>query len=363
MSQPSVPESLARRRIVAQGLARPGYASPVEAVTAFGAMQGQDLPGVISSIALRLESQSPADVLAAFDAGEVVRGYPMRGTVFAVPAADVTWMTELCAGVPLRAQINRRSQIGLDDDIVGRARSTMEELLSAHPGGASRADLLAHWDSHGIPTASGCGYHLITFFMHSTVVCWGAWNGSDQNVVLSDAWLPADRTLASRFGGDDVAATAELLRRYLLTHGPAGIRDFAWWTKLPLRTIRSALVLIEGDLETDGELYWRPGLDVEVAAQEDLIDEPHLLPGFDELILGYPDRHYIMKPAHEKLLVPGNNGVFKRAALVDAQVAAIWRRTGAAGRRKLDVEPFRKPLVRHRKGWERRFGAFPFHVE
>ena len=90
-----------------------------------GAMQGQDLPGLLSSIALRLDAEKvgeapgqdqvptvapqasdseafPSDarmreVLRAFDAGEIVRGYPMRGTVFAMAARDARWMTELCA--------------------------------------------------------------------------------------------------------------------------------------------------------------------------------------------------------------------------------------------------------------------------
>ena len=46
--------------------------------------------------------------------------------------------------------------------------------------------------------------------------------------------------------GDRIAAVAEFLRRYLTSHGPATLRDFAWWTKLPLGEIRRALPLIVG---------------------------------------------------------------------------------------------------------------------
>ncbi len=79
---------LGRARLVAQRLVGPGFPRPVEAVAAFGAHQGQDLPGVLSSLALRTTNRSMARVLDAFAAGEIVRGYPMRGTVFAVAAAD-----------------------------------------------------------------------------------------------------------------------------------------------------------------------------------------------------------------------------------------------------------------------------------
>ena len=102
-------------RLSAQGLALPRHRNAGNLVHAMGAMQGQDLPGLLSSIALRLDAEKageapgqdqvptvapqasdpevfPSDVrmrevLRAFDAGEIVRGYPMRGTVFAMAAS------------------------------------------------------------------------------------------------------------------------------------------------------------------------------------------------------------------------------------------------------------------------------------
>ncbi|MBB1030625.1 winged helix DNA-binding domain-containing protein, partial [Dietzia sp. SLG310A2-38A2] len=60
-------------------------------------MQGQDLPGVLESVALR--SLGPdggpariADVRAALADGSVVRSWPMRGTLHLVPGEDLGWM-------------------------------------------------------------------------------------------------------------------------------------------------------------------------------------------------------------------------------------------------------------------------------
>src|SRR5699024_3377002 len=92
---------LAGTRILAQGLAgAPRFGDPAEAARAFGAHQGQDVAGVMASLALRTGGDVGA-VLAAFDRGEVVRGYPMRGTVFAVAADSLAWLTQLCAAAPL----------------------------------------------------------------------------------------------------------------------------------------------------------------------------------------------------------------------------------------------------------------------
>lgn len=118
-----VDTELVRARLVAQHLVGDPYRDAHKAVHALGACQGQDLPGVIASIALRLGVTDPSPVLSAFDAGRIVRGYPMRGTVFVLAAQDVRWTTELCASGPLRAQVVRRKQLGLDQAQVDRARA------------------------------------------------------------------------------------------------------------------------------------------------------------------------------------------------------------------------------------------------
>ncbi len=311
-------------------------------------MQGQDLPGVIASIALRLAPGEADDlvraVLAAFDDGTVVRGYPMRGTVFAVAAEDLRWMTELCAGGPTRAQVARRGQLGLDEEQISRGRTELEALVVASPRGVSRKALFARWDEVGLASAGGRGYHALSYLIQTGVAAYGPWNGSDNDVVLCETWLPAKTSIAERFNGDSDAAVAEMLLRYLTSHGPATVRDFAWWTKLTLAAIQRALPLVSDRLEVrpgDGEaVYERPGLDAEVAAAGSAVDELHLLPGFDEIVLGYPDRMVLIDPDHHTLLVPGNNGIFQRGILHEGRIVGLWRRGGRAGKRALETTIF-----------------------
>lgn len=333
----------ARARLVAQGLVTRTAVTPVRAVEALGAMQGQDLPGVIASAALRTAGGDVDDVLEALRTGELVRGYPMRGTVFLMAAADMLWMSQLCAAPAQRSAANRREQLGLTEEKVERAREVATMVLSDAPHGLRRPDVLAHWEAGGQPTSGGVGYHLLAYLIGEGTLCHGAWNGTDQNIALARTWLPPKSGLADRFNGDRICATAELLRRYLVSHGPATMRDFAWWTKLPLKEIRAALPDATDVLETDGAQepsYWRPGLFDEVSALGDRVLRPMLLPGFDEFILGYPDRGFAMTKEQEKLLVPGNNGVFRRSIVVGGTVRGFWRRTGSPGKRSMGMEPF-----------------------
>ncbi|WP_110239702.1 winged helix DNA-binding domain-containing protein [Nocardioides gilvus] len=356
--------TLARQRLVAQGLLTRPWATPAEAVRAFGAMQGQDLPGALASAALRTTSGSVDEVVADLDAGRLVRGYPMRGTVFLMAAEDVTWVTQLCAGPALRASRARRPQLGLDEADVDRARELAHELLAGGP--ASRSALFARWDEAGPGTHEGRGYHLLSALIHETTLCYGPWNGSDQDVVLAETWLPADRSLEDRFNGERVPAVADLLRRYLSSHGPATIRDFAWWTKLPLKEIRAALALVADEFEsdaatTDGEpRYWRPGLLDEVTALGRTTAATLLLPGFDEFVLGYADRLFAMDEKEHAALVPGNNGVFKKSVVRGGRVVGTWTRSGRAGKRKLELTEFASHSPRQGATLKRLFTDYPW---
>ena len=67
---------LAAQRIVGSELDR-----PVDVVRWMLAMQGQDLPGAKWSLGLRAPGTTLAEVDAAFDSGEIIRSWPMRGTL------------------------------------------------------------------------------------------------------------------------------------------------------------------------------------------------------------------------------------------------------------------------------------------
>ncbi|WP_106507760.1 winged helix DNA-binding domain-containing protein [Brachybacterium timonense] len=360
------------------------YPTPAQVAHGFAAHQGQDLSGVVSSLALRSGGDAAA-VLTAFDRGEIVRGYPMRGTVFATSAATLPWLTQLCAGAPVRAAIKRRSSLGLTDEHVGRAGEILEELAvpASTPGvgrGVTRAELFAAWEAAGVPTRGGCGYHLLVHHISTGTACYGPWRDGDTAVVHAPTWLPSGSDLEGTFHGDEHAALAELALRYFTSHGPASVRDLAWWSKLPMGRITAALAEASDRLESGwadaqgrlhadpakavasrGEtLYWRPGLAEEYAAREKETMRELLLPGFDELVLGYQDRLYLMDDERHARLVPGNNGVFKRTAVRRGEVVGIWSRAGTGSRRRFVLDPVTPISPTQTSRFETLFARFPY---
>ncbi|WP_345712808.1 DNA glycosylase AlkZ-like family protein, partial [Kineococcus glutinatus] len=109
------PAQVALLRIVAQRLAGPRCPDPAAAVRWLGAAQGQDLPGALTSVALRTADRGRAPVEAALAAGEVVRSWPMRGTLHLVPAAVLGWLLSLTGARLLAGAARRRAGLGLDD--------------------------------------------------------------------------------------------------------------------------------------------------------------------------------------------------------------------------------------------------------
>ncbi len=286
--------------------------APTEVVERAVALQGQDLPAVLRAIAIRsAPGTTVAEVKAAFDRGELVRSWPMRGTLFATTPRQLAGILAHSAERTHRSTATRRGALGIDAQVLDRARSVLDEALSERM--LTRADALAALEQAGIDTSAGRGYHLLMHFAVDGLHHWGPFDesGSEQLLV---------RTAPS---GSPMPELAELLRGVVLARGPVTEDDLAWWTKLPKGVIRPALAEIPDLAEVSVE-----------GRRSLLIGEPTpglpptgvtLVPGFDEWILGYADRSLVASPGAFAALVPGGNGVFRPAVLVDGTVVGSWR--------------------------------------
>ncbi|MCW4384197.1 winged helix DNA-binding domain-containing protein [Salinibacterium sp. SYSU T00001] len=286
---------------------------PAQVVQRAVALQGQDLPAVLRAIAIRSRpGTSVQNVRAAFDRGELVRSWPMRGTLFATTPSHLAALLHFTADRLHRAASRRREQLGLDGTVVERARAVLQQSLAERS--LLRSEALSLWQSAGIPTEAGRGYHLLAHFAIGGVMHWGPFDetGTEQRLTLSAAAAPEDPD----------AALAEVVRGYVAARGPVTEADLAWWTKLPRAVLRRAAASVD-DLERvriDGADAWVVGAQ-EVPQARGVT----LVPAFDEWILGYGDRSLVASPRMLDALVPGNNGVFRPAVLVDGVVVGTWR--------------------------------------
>lgn len=330
-------EDLALLRLVAQRLAGPRAGSPAEAVRWLLAAQGQELPGALTSVALRTAGGTRAAVEAALDAGEVVRSWPMRGTLHLTAAEDLPWMLDLLGGRVLAGAAARRQALELTDDDVERARAV---AVAALTGGrrCSRAELLAAMADGGVVVTGQRGYHLLWYLAQTGTLVLGPMAGGEQLFVLLAEWVPAPRRL------ERDEALGELALRFFRSHGPATVKDLVRWAGVLVRDVKAGLA-VAGDrlapLEVDGVAHWMdPGTPGRLAACRAEAERVLLLPGFDELVLGYADRTCTVPAAFADRIVPGNNGVFRPTVVSAGRAVATWRSTGRGAVRSLQLEPF-----------------------
>src|SRR5215213_3604115 len=182
-------------RLAAQRLVGPRPATPAEAVRLLAAVQAQDFPGALTSVALRTTSRLRTEVAAALDAGEVVRSWPMRGTLHLVAAEDLRWFLDTL-GIRALAGIGKRwAGLELDEAQAERARELVVEALAGR-GRASRAELLAVIDAGGVPVTGQRGYHLLWYLAQTGTLCLGPTDGTgEQLFVLLDGWVGDERRL------------------------------------------------------------------------------------------------------------------------------------------------------------------------
>jgi hypothetical protein len=289
------------------------------------ASQAQNLQESLWAVGLRVPGAGLTDVRAALDSGNVVRSWPMRGTLHLVAPEDLHWMLGLTAERLTRSIAGRHRELDITWADIEKCRDVaLERVASA--GSLSRAELFGVFEEAGQPTTGQRGIHILgTLCRHGWLVQ-GPLAGNQQLLVAFDEWIPESRKLGRQEG------IAEFALRYFRSHGPATLRDFAWWTQIPLSDVRPAFEQVSGqlvELEFGGSRYWMSPetaslLDDGVPGQRSVL----LLPGFDEFLLGYQDRSLVLAPAHSNRIVPGGNGVFKKTLVAGGEVIGTWAGPG-----------------------------------
>ena len=336
-------------RLASQYLDGRQASDPARIVRHFGAVQAQEYAQSLWAVGLRTRDATAASVEAAIESGAILRTWPMRGTIHLVPAEDARWMLDLLAGRRIGQMATIYRRLGLTGEVLGRAAGIVAGELR---GGRRirRPGLLALLAGCGIDCSASPqgsrGSHILGYLSMTGLLCIGPMDGAQQTFVLLSEWAPHPRK------PEDPAA--ELAARYFTSHGPATVRDFGWWSGLPLGQVRPAIERAGPALaatELGDEVYWhsngQPGPatgDASLAACGAL-----LLPAFDEYTVAYQDRAALLADGHQ---LPRGD-LLNPVMVLDGQVAGLWKRIITRGGVQLTLAP----VARLARGDRDRFAA------
>jgi hypothetical protein len=344
------------------GAGASGGTSPEAVVARMTAMQAQDYLGALWSVGLRcVPETTEAAVESAIARGRIIRTWPMRGTLHFVAPEDVRWMLALLAPRAIARSAGRYAQLGLTDADFARSRAVLIDAL-AGGGALTRAEAVARLESGGIDTAGQRGYHILGRLAQEGLLCLGPMRGRQQTFVLLDEWAPPSAGEPAIPNRRD--ALARLAARYFDAHGPATVADLAWWAGITKADARDGIEAASHALESvtiGGADYWLTP-DASTAAPESSAPTVRLLPGFDELMLGYTDRSLQLGEHRDTYgSAVSANGAFSSTIVVDGRIAGTWKRALKPDRVEITMRRFRElsgPERRGLAGDAERYGRF-----
>ena len=300
-------------------------------------MQSQEWPSAQLAFHSRSADLRQADVLHAREGERAfVLTWSLRGTLHLVAAEDLRWQLALCGPGAIRATKRRYEQLGLTEALRERALEEIEDILGRE-GALKRAQLAKALGERAVPVAGQAIHHLLRFAALRGLICLGPAVDGDLTYVLLDDWLPPSRADSS-----EVEPLRTFARRYLAAYGPATPADFKRWSGLSQAQVKAAWAAVRAECEPvalpESEALMLEGA---AASPEPARDGPtvRLLPRYDNYLLGYVNRSFMVADEFAKRLHPGG-GLIRACVIIDGAAQANWKLEKRRAGIRIVVEPF-----------------------
>jgi hypothetical protein len=327
------PFQVARLRAATQLLHRPASArDPAAIARGIGGAQAQDVyagPQQFRARCRRLTAEAVRR--ARVDDRSLLRTWVMRMTIHLIPTEDAGWWLPLFEPQIARWQRRRLGELGMPERDVERALKAIDRAL-VDEGPLTRTEARERVKRAGVELNTQTGMHIVGLAVTTGMACLGPDRGSQACLVRREDWLgklpPFDRD----------RAMAQLARVYVHAFAPATDRDFAYWSGLGLRDVRTALETISPELEEV-----RVGDKTMVARRGGLPRLPRpgqvrMLGNFDTYLLGWKDRSFSTSGEHALHVKAGGGGWIRPVIVEDGTVVGGWRSTRSGGALQLELK-------------------------
>ncbi|WP_420149425.1 winged helix DNA-binding domain-containing protein [Spirosoma sp.] len=342
---------IAKQRLINQQFVGTTLPSAPELVGWFGAVQAQEYAQTKWALGLRVRHLTDNEVEQDFTDGKILRTHVLRPTWHFVTSQDIRWLLMLTAPRVHQASAFMYRKLELGKVIFGHCNDI---IISALRDGQclTRDAINKEFGKHNIFLE---GHRLSYVMMNAELeglICSGPRQGNQFTYTLLEERVPAI-DLISR---DE--ALVELTRKYFTSRGPATVHDFSTWSGLTLADCRKGLQQLGAELirkSIDRVDYYFS----DATFSEQVRNDMHLLPMYDEWIMGYKDRSATLD-FRNSLLQP-SPFQFGNMIIADGQIIGSWKRI--VGNKSMTIEAnFFQPLsAKQRSAFEeavQRLGRF-----
>jgi hypothetical protein len=321
------------------------FKSVYEVVKWMGAVQAQDYYGSLWAIGLRMKSINEAMVEKAIDDRQIVRSWPMRGTLHFTAPEDLRWMLNLLAPRIIKKATLVYTQAGLNAKIFNKASTLLVKEFGENPI-MTREEIYGILEKSKIPTSQSRGLHILGWMALNGIICQSSRKGKQSTFALLDYWIPGAKAIT------EDEALAKLAMQYFKSHGPATIQDFCWWTGLTQAEAKKAIGLVEANLHRlNADTNFLYAGEAQGSKSAAII----LIPSYDEYSVGYKDRSALLEDVH---ISSTGHGIFSPCILLNGKIAGTWKRTKEKNEVKIQTSLFNKVTEKERNSLEKAVSGY-----
>jgi hypothetical protein len=236
-----------------------------------------------------------------------------------VSPEDIRWMLELTAPRIKAAMKFREKYLELTEKILTKTNNIILKALGEREH-LTREEILSHILKARIRTDENRSSHILLRAELDGIICSGISKGNKRTYTLLEKRVPVTK----RLNKDE--ALAKLAKKYFLSHCPATLQDFIWWSGLSVTNAKHALEMVKSNFipeKIDSQTYW---LSNSFSVPVKNNNACHLLPAYDEFMISYKDRNASLNFEHHSKSISAN-GIFRPVIVVNGQVKGLWKRS------------------------------------
>lgn len=308
---------ISKLRLLNQKVESTTYDDVNSVISWMGAMQAQDYLYAKWAVGKRMLCATDEKVESALNKGEIIRTHVLRPTWHFVNADDIYWMLALTAPRIKATMKSRNRELELTKEVFTKSLCIIESELSLDTH-LTREQIAEKLKGASIKTDENRLSHILMEAELESLICSGIKAGNKLTYGLLSKRVPNKKIMSK----DE--SLAELAKRYFSSHGPATVKDFAWWSGLAVTEAQRALEFVKPHFVSEKigtETFFFTNINFEKRT-----NSVHLLPAFDEFLISYKDRSASLSLTHNSKAV-STNGIFRPVIIIDGQVVGIWKRT------------------------------------